>query len=285
MFSSPHSGRAYSSEFLALTRLNLAALRRSEDCFIDEIFGAGPELGATLIAAEFPRAWCDVNREAWELDPGMFDDTLPEWVNTTSPRVAAGLGTLARVVSNGEAIYRGKLRFADAEARVAECWEPYHASLERLIAAAQTRFGAAVLIDCHSMPAHACQDRRPVPDIVLGDAHGVACTPALLRAVDQWLTRRGYVVRRNDPYAGGYITRHYGRPARQTGSCPSRSSSPAGSTWTSCRNVGQITRASAKPAPTWSTSPGFSSMRPSRSSGRRSFRILSQARRLRDRPG
>ncbi len=213
VFSSPHSGSLYTPAFLAAARLGLPALRRSEDCYIDEIFADAPHAGANLIAAVFPRAWCDVNREAWELDPAMFEDALPAWVNTASARVAAGLGTLARVVSNGEPIYRGKLRFEEARARVTSCWEPYHLALAQLIAATIARHGACLLVDCHSMPAHACQDRRPVPDIVLGDAYGAACAPQVLRFVENFLLDRNYRVRRNDPYAGGYITRHYGRPA------------------------------------------------------------------------
>jgi len=213
VFSSPHSGRLYQPAFLAQSRLDPLTLRRSEDCFIDEIFAAVPDHGGALIAASFPRAWCDANREAWELDPAMFADSLPDWVNTTSPRVAAGLGTLARVVSTGAAIYRDRLYFAEAQHRVATCWEPYHAALSALVEAVLASFGACLLVDCHSMPAHACEDRRPVPDIVLGDAYGTACAPAVTRHVEQFLGKRGYVVRRNDPYAGGYVTRRYGKPA------------------------------------------------------------------------
>ncbi len=105
--------------------------------------------------ATFPRAYCDPNREAWELDPAMFADALPDWVNTTSARVGAGLGTIARVVASGESIYRGKLRFAEAEARVRSCWKPYHDALAGLIARHQDGFGSCLLIDCHSMPAQA----------------------------------------------------------------------------------------------------------------------------------
>ncbi len=216
VFSSPHSGRDYTAAFLAATRLDSLALRRSEDCYMEEIFAAVPDHGGTLIAATFPRAWCDANREAWELDPAMFADPLPPWVNTASSRVSAGLGTLARIVSSGEAIYRGLLRFEDARRRVSACWQPYHDALAGAVDAARDRFGACLLVDCHSMPAHACADRRPVPDIVLGDSHGASCAPAIVRAVDGFLTGRGYAVRRNDPYAGGYITRHYGRPAANT---------------------------------------------------------------------
>ena len=212
VFSSPHSGRDYDPSFVAAARLDALSLRRSEDCYIEEIFAAVPDHGGALLQASFPRVWCDANREAWELDAGMFEDTLPPWVNTASPRVGAGLGTIARVVSNGEAIYRGPLRFAEAERRVAVGWQPYHDALAALITRVRSQFGACLLVDCHSMPAHACADRRPVPDIVLGDVYGAACAPAVMAQVERFLVQRGYVVRRNDPYAGGYVTRHYGRP-------------------------------------------------------------------------
>jgi N-formylglutamate deformylase len=214
VFSSPHSGRAYTQDFMATARLDEATLRRSEDSYVDEIFAAAPAHGAPLISAIFPRAYCDVNREAWELDPAMFEDALPSWVNTTSPRVGAGLGTIARVVANGEAIYGIRLRFAEAQARVQACWQPYHDALSALIAATVERFGLCLLIDCHSMPSSATTGRRPPPDIVLGDVHGTACAPVAMREVERFFGGGGYVTRRNDPYAGGYVTRHYGRPAR-----------------------------------------------------------------------
>jgi N-formylglutamate deformylase len=124
LFASPHSGQDYPPEFLAATRLTPLTLRRSEDSFLDEIIAGTPSQGATVIAARFPRCFCDANREAWELDPGMFADALPGWVNTSSPRVRAGLGTIARVVGGGETIYAEKLRFAEAERRVRDFWQP-----------------------------------------------------------------------------------------------------------------------------------------------------------------
>ena len=198
---------------MATARLDEATLRRSEDSFVDEIFAAAPEHGAPLIAATFPRAYCDVNREAWELDPGMFEDTLPPWVNTTSARVGAGLGTIARVVANGEAIYGIRLRFSDAQQRVNTCWQPYHDALAGLVEQTVATFGVCLLVDCHSMPSSATAGRRPPPDIVLGDAHGAACAQSATRAIDHFFGRRGYLTRRNDPYAGGYVTRHYGQPS------------------------------------------------------------------------
>ena len=212
VFSSPHSGRAYTQDFMATARLDEATLRRSEDSYVDEIFAAAPAHGAPLIAAIFPRAYCDVNREAWELDPAMFEDALPPWVNTTSARVGAGLGTIARVVANGEAIYGIRLRFAEAEQRVRQCWQPYHDALAALVEQTVSQFGHCLLIDCHSMPSSATAGRRPLPQIVLGDAHGAACAPAIMRRMDRFYSERGYQTQRNDPYAGGFVTRHYGRP-------------------------------------------------------------------------
>lgn len=211
VFASPHSGTHYSAAFLAEARLDPTALRRSEDSFVDELFAAAPSYGAPLLTATFPRVFCDANREPWELDPGMFDGPLPAWVNSASPRVGAGLGTIARVVASGEPVYRRKLPFAEAEARVRQCWQPYHRALAELIEATRARFGACLLIDCHSMPAHPAHGSNQ-PDFVLGDAHATACMPRATRLVEETLTGMGYRVRRNDPYAGGYVTRHYGRP-------------------------------------------------------------------------
>jgi N-formylglutamate deformylase len=213
VFASPHSGRDYPAAFLAAARLDLLRLRRSEDGFVDELFAAAPALGAPLLTARFPRAYCDVNREAWELDPTMFRDSLPPWANTRSPRVGAGLGMMARVVASGEAIYRHRLPFAAAERRGRECWQPYHAALAALIESTRRRFGACLVVDCHSMPAGSMAARERA-DFVLGDGHGTTCDGRVVRLVEQVLQGLGYGTRRNDPYAGGFITRHYGRPER-----------------------------------------------------------------------
>lgn len=219
VFVSAHSGRDYSTDFLAATRLDATTLRKSEDAFVEELFAAAPGLGAPLLAARFPRAWCDANREAWELDPGMFDEPLPDWVNSASPRVGAGLGTIARVVANGEAIYRHRLSFREAELRVRLSWEPFHAALAALICETRDRFGACLLVDCHSMPSPAGPTGGQgieAPQFVLGDAHGSSCAPRATRAMEMLLQGQGFRVRRNDPYAGGYITRHYGHPSENT---------------------------------------------------------------------
>ncbi len=209
VFTSPHSGQQYSAEFKAAARLDPHTLRRSEDSFVDELFGDAPLFGAPLLAATFPRAWCDANREAWELDPAMFDAPLPSWINTSSPRVAVGLGTIAKIVATGEAIYRRKLSFSEAESRIRTCWFPFHDQLSQLIASARALHGYCLLVDCHSMPS---TPNIEGTDVIVGDAFGTAAAPPLTRRVEETLRGFGYRVRRNDPYAGGFITRHYGRP-------------------------------------------------------------------------
>jgi N-formylglutamate deformylase len=117
------------------------------------------------------------------------------------------------VVASGETIYRAKLSFAEAERRIRMFWQPFHDTLEALIAGTCALFGVCLLVDCHSMPSHgASRSGGKTTDFVLGDAHGTACNPLVTQFIERTLVEQGYVVRRNDPYAGGYITRHYGRP-------------------------------------------------------------------------
>jgi N-formylglutamate amidohydrolase len=216
---SPHSGTDYGEAFRRASRLDFATLRKSEDSHVDELFGAAPAKGAPLLCALFPRAYVDPNREPFELDPAMFDERLPDYVNTASPRVAAGLGTIAKVVCNGAEIYRRKLRWAEALERIDTYYRPYHAALVQLVEDAKRRFGLAVIVDCHSMPSvGGPMDRDPGArrvDFVLGDAYGAACHPALTLAAEAKLRSFGYAVHRNMPYAGGYTTRHYGDPSRR----------------------------------------------------------------------
>ena len=217
--ASPHSGSDYPAAFLASSRLDPLTLRRSEDSFVDEIFEGAVELGAPLLRARFPRAYLDPNREPFELDPTMFADPLPAYVNSRSPRVQVGLGTIARVVATGEEIYAHKLRFADAVSRVDRLYRPYHQALRQLLALTAERFAGYLLIDCHSMPTTAGPGEREFKrsgvDIVLGDCHGTSCHPAIVETAQRILTAKGYRVARNAPYAGGFTTSHYGTP--QTG--------------------------------------------------------------------
>jgi N-formylglutamate amidohydrolase len=214
VFSSPHSGRIYPPEFLALSRLDPQTLRKSEDCLVDKLFSSVARLGAPLLSARFPRAYLDLNREPYELDPELIGELLPEHANSQSLRVAGGLGTVARIVADGEEIYREKLPLAAVLSRIDQLYFPFHAQLNRLIENTLQQFGYAILIDCHSMPsAAASPGAGPRPDVVIGDRFGASSDPRLSQLVRDSLVSLGYDVQMNRPYAGGYITEHHGRPA------------------------------------------------------------------------
>src|SRR5690349_148949 len=213
VFNSPHSGSIYPSAFLAAARLEVVQLRRSEDSFVDELFGGVVRRGFPLMRAHFPRCYIDVNREPYELDPRMFDGRLPSFANTRSMRVAGGLGTVARVVGDAQEIYDQRIPVDDALGRIEGLYKPYHRALRRLVTRVHRDFGTAVLVDCHSMPSAAGpKDERPRADVVIGDRYGTSCAPAVSETIEATLHALGYSVSRNKPYAGGFITEHYGNP-------------------------------------------------------------------------
>jgi N-formylglutamate amidohydrolase len=214
LFNSPHSGSTYPRPFLVSSRLDMTALRRSEDSFVDELFAGVVAHGYPLMRANFPRCYVDVNREPYELDPRMFDGRLPSFANTRSMRVAGGLGTVARVVGDAQEIYDRRIPVDDALARIESLYKPYHRALRRLFTALHRDFGAAVLVDCHSMPSNAgIREERSRPEFVIGDRYGTACVDIVADIIEQTLRDLGYTVSRNKPYAGGFITEHYGNPA------------------------------------------------------------------------
>lgn len=218
--SSPHSGNVYPASFLAASRLPPLALRRSEDAHVDALFAGCAQHGAPMLKALFPRAYLDVNREPYELDPRMFDGRLPSYVNSRSIRVAGGLGTLARVVGEAQEIYAAKLPVAEAMRRIEGLYRPYHRALRDLVARARAAHGGALLVDCHSMPSTTGPGGAPTledlrrPDIVIGDRFGSSCDTRYVACVEDALRRRGYKVQRNKPYAGGYITEYFGSISR-----------------------------------------------------------------------
>jgi N-formylglutamate amidohydrolase len=206
VFASGHSGRLYPASLIAHSRLDALTLRRSEDAFVDELFDGAASLGAPMIAARFPRAYCDVNRAMSELDAGMFDAALDMPVDAPTPRVTAGLGVIPRIVRDGAEIYTRRLSPREAELRLSRLYRPYHTALAGLAEETRKRFGIAVVVDCHSMPSV-----LSVPDIVLGDRYG-ASAPALLTGwAENAFVGGRFSTARNAPYAGGYTTMLYGR--------------------------------------------------------------------------
>lgn len=214
VFNSPHSGSHYSQEFLRSSRLNEKTIRQSEDLFVDDLFADMPSFGAPLLRAIFPRAYLDVNREPYELDPKMFDGDLPTNANIRSIRVAGGLGTIAKVVAESQEIYKNRIPISDALSRIENLYKPYHRMLRKLLTTTHAHFQCAILIDCHSMPSgDTGVGTGNRPDFVIGDRYGASCTPMLSDMISTHIADLGYHVSRNKPYAGGFNTEHYGRPS------------------------------------------------------------------------
>lgn len=216
VFASPHSGRRYPAEFLRRAVLNEQEVRSSEDAYVDDLFSAAVDHGAPLLLSQSPRAYLDLNRGPEELDPALIEGVRRVAHN---PRIASGLGVIPRVVSNGRAIYRGKLTLAEAHGRIANVWRPYHDTLQTLMDEAHIAFGEAILIDCHSMPHEALENVGPPgaarPDVVLGDRFGAAAASSVVERVEAAFAAAGFKVARNMPFAGAYICQHYGRPSRR----------------------------------------------------------------------
>ncbi|MGD9861834.1 MAG: N-formylglutamate amidohydrolase [Pseudodonghicola sp.] len=215
VFASPHSGCDYPEGFVRASMLDRHAIRSSEDAFVDRLFACAPDFGAPLLCARAPRAFVDFNRSPDELDPALIEGVRRHGHN---PRVASGLGVIPRVVSNGRAIYRGKIPMSEAQDRLDHCWRPYHAALQDLLDQAHHLFGQAILIDCHSMPHEAmdgvARNGLPRPEIVLGDRFGAAADGSVVERVEAAFVAAGLTVSRNAPFAGAYVAQAYGRPSR-----------------------------------------------------------------------
>jgi N-formylglutamate deformylase len=210
VFSSPHSGRRYPEAFRNTSRLDSLALRASEDAFVDDLFSCVPRYGAPLVAAEFPRAFCDPNRAEDELDPALIARFATRRPRTL--RVSAGLGVVPRIVAEGTSIYDGKLRLEEVRARIDCCYHPFHRCLTASIDRAMRRFGVALLIDCHSMPSDNSRRGARRAEVVIGDCYGASASAEISDAAFVLFREAGFRVARNAPFAGGYITQQYGKP-------------------------------------------------------------------------
>lgn len=223
VFASPHSGRDYSADLMAWTRVGLSILRRSEDAYVDQLVADAPAFGVPLVAAHFPRVFVDPNRAPGELDAAMFDPVpraapraasgaVPRAADkdagALSARAAAGLGVIPRLAADGRDLYPGRLPLAEARRRLDAYYTPYHKAVMDEMETARARFGEAVLIDCHSMPSASARGA----DIVLGDRYGASCSRAVIARAEAAFRDQGFAVVRNRPYAGAYTTEHYGQP-------------------------------------------------------------------------
>lgn len=213
VFDSPHSGVTYPADFRYAASFDV--LRTAEDTWVDELYAAAPELGATMLAAEFPRSYIDVNRDLGDLDPQLLDERWPGKLNP-GEKTKLGIGLIRRLARPGIPVYDRKLSVAEIEARIATYYRPYHDELAEILNARHTQFGAVFHIDCHSMASKG-SDMTPDgavqrADFVIGDRDGTSCKSGFTDTVVTALRGHGYDVRVNDPYKGVEILRRHGRP-------------------------------------------------------------------------
>lgn len=215
IFDSPHSGVQYPADFDTI--VPHMALRRAEDTHVEALYGAAPDHGATLIAANFPRSYIDANRSVLDIDAALLDTAWPGPINV-SRKTEKGIGLVWRLLDTGEPIYRRKLSVAEVQARIAQFYAPYHKAVRDAINGAHKHYGAVWHINCHSMPATSSVISEEGPgveraDFVLGDRDGSTCAPAFTQFVATTLRAMGYDVRINDPYKGVELVRAYSDPA------------------------------------------------------------------------
>lgn len=213
VLDSPHSGNQYPADFSCVTPMNI--IRKAEDSFVDELFAAAPECGASLQRALFPRSYIDPNRSLQDIDLALLADPWPDPLSP-SEKTRLGHGLVWRICPPDYPIYDRKLEVAEMLERIETYWRPYHETLRQSLDETHHRFGAVWHVNCHSMPT------MPVPyayggstgwgDFVLGDRDGSTCSPDFINFVAETLRGLGYDVRINDPYKGVELIRAHSDP-------------------------------------------------------------------------
>ena len=216
----PHGGRSYPAPLLARMRDPAASQLRLEDRLADLLGEAvARAAGAPLIVAHAPRAMIDLNRAEDDIDWGMVAGGraslgAPATTSATRGRARSGLGLVPRRLPGSGDIWSGPLAPDELVGRIEAIHRPYHGTLAAILAGVRARWGAALLIDLHSMPPVAPWSGALPPEFVIGDRFGAACGGALVAAAFGWLHRSGRVVTHNRPYAGGHVLERHAAPAR-----------------------------------------------------------------------
>jgi len=213
---SPHSGTVYPADFRSA--VPLVQLRQGEDTHVDVLWQQAPEVGATLIAACFPRTYIDPNRTLADLDPDLIEG---EWPEPLAPGVKTrlGKGLIWSRLGPQTPIYERRLTVAEIQARIQDYYQPYHRALNEVVQARYQAFGTLWHLNLHSMPNDAyarlgMDPRRELADFVLGDRDGTTCEPAFVGLIEAYLLDHGYTVARNDPYKGVQLIAQIGQPAQ-----------------------------------------------------------------------
>ena len=221
VLDSPHSGTQYPADFLF--SCDAFALRRAEDTHVEKLYDFAPALGVHWVEAHFPRSYLDANRNTTEIDETLLDAPWPGAIELNTKamsKVRLGKGLIWRSLDDATPIYNRRLSVNEVQARIANCWQPYHAAVASSIDAAHAQHGYSLHINCHSMPAIASSKATEFPgeihaDFVVGDRDGTTANPALSALICSYLKSTGYSVAYNHPYKGVELVRRYSNPALQ----------------------------------------------------------------------
>ena len=211
---SPHSGVIYPADFDV--QVPISVLRSGEDTFVNELWASIPDVGGTLLAANFPRTYIDPNRDVTDIDPDMLAEPWPTTLSPTEKSTQLGHGLLWRDVRN-QPIYDRKLWVLEVENRIGSYYQPYHDALKEQIEAAVAQFGCVWHLNLHSMPSDTYEllgvvPEAPLADFVLGDRDGTTCDPTLVGVIEDFLRAAGHTVARNEPFKGVALIERVGRP-------------------------------------------------------------------------
>ena len=214
VLDSPHSGTEYPEDFGCA--LSVENLRQAEDSYVDELYAAGPDLGATLIAARFPRSYIDPNRSILDIDASLLEGPWPGPA-VPSAKTAKGIGLIWRVLDSGESIYARKLGIDEVKRRIVDYHQPYQRAVKDALDRAHGHFGGVWHLNLHSMPAVSGSiseegPGKPRADFVLGDRDGSTCETGFTALVAETLRSMGYHVKINDPYKGVELVRAFSDP-------------------------------------------------------------------------
>ena len=216
IYNSPHSGEKFPVSFLKTTTIDKSMLLASADSFVDQLFSDAFKHGSFLLSNIYSRSFMDTNREAYELDPGMFSGEITEKLNDQSNKVKLGFGSIAKFAVNRKDIYKNKIPFDQALIRLEKYYQPIHQKLTDLLEERFNDFGYSLLVDCHSMPSYEFlgQDmfRSSQPDIILGNLYNKSCHPAITEYLISYFEKHNLTVVCNTPFSGGYNTQKYGQP-------------------------------------------------------------------------
>lgn len=212
ILDSPHSGSFYPDDFRSSAPMHV--LRRGEDNYVDDLVSAAPAFGATLLLAHFPRPYLDANRTENDIDLALLASPFPTAL-APSRKSAVGRGLIwSRIPPDDYPLYDRLLSTAEVQARIDNCWRPYHTALRNELDALYAKFGAVWQVNCHSYPREFDREvNGRLVDFVIGDDWGKSCDPAFSAVFAQTLTDLGYNVVMNDPFPGGGLTEFYSDPA------------------------------------------------------------------------